>query len=95
MSRSYLQDAHDAVNEAAAESTDREATDRLSGLADQLETLAGRDRGPDHGRLARIQTALGEVESGLSESAGDEAAAAAIERARQRLSEYRSGVEGV
>lgn len=95
MSRTYLRDARDAIAEAAEETVDEDAADRLSGLADQLGNLAERERGPDHGRLARIQTALNEVESGLSEQQGDEAAQAAIERARQQISEYRSGVSGV
>ncbi|MFB6170288.1 MAG: hypothetical protein ABEJ06_03990 [Haloarculaceae archaeon] len=95
MSRTYLRDAGDALAEAADETTKDAAADRLSGLADQLHSLAERERGPDHGRLARIQSALDEVESGLTDGQGDEAAAAAIERARQQISEYRSGVEGV
>lgn len=67
-----------------------EAGDRLDGLAEQLETLATAERGPDHGRLARIQNALSEVKAEV-----DDDAAATIDEAVERILDYRETVQGV
>lgn len=75
---------------AASERASGEAADRLRDLGGQLDGLADRDRGPDHGRLARVQTAFNDVESDLSGEALD-----ALEEAREEVTEYRRGVEGV
>lgn len=89
MSREPLVRAGELLR-TASESADDENADRLNGFADQLETLASRDRGPDHGRLARILTSLSEI----AEEADDETRTT-VEEARTEITEFRKGVEGV
>lgn len=90
MTRDQLQDAADALRTAAQATDDGEHADRLGNIADQLDTLAEADHGPDHGRLARFENALLEV----NESA-DDAVVEHVTTAHEHLKEYRSGVEGV
>lgn len=75
---------------AAADAAGGDAAERLDGLANQCASLAERSRGPDHGRLARILTAIDEVGGGV-----DDAAAEELEDARAELLTYREAVEGV
>lgn len=89
MARERLETARDQLR-TASESADGEAADRLDGFAEQLDRLAARDRGPDHGRLARILTSLSEIAD-----EADEGTAATIEEARSEITEFRKGVEGV
>jgi len=89
MTREQLQTAADNL-ETAAETAGGDAGDRLQDLAGQLETLATRDRGPDHGRLARTQSALGEV----GEDVGSDVASA-IDDADDAINAYRETIEGV
>ncbi|MEF8852103.1 MAG: hypothetical protein V5A44_10665 [Haloarculaceae archaeon] len=90
MTRENLATARDRL-EAAADATDDEgAAERLRDLAGQLDTLAERERGPDHGRLARIENAFEDV----SETVG-EAASAEIEAAHEAVVAFRETVEGV
>jgi len=63
--------------------------ERLEGLEDQLSTLAGGGRGADHGRLARIQAAIGEVREAAPEAAD------ALAEADDLIDAYRETVEGV
>lgn len=65
--------------------------DRLAYQADQLESLAARDRGPDHGRLARHQQALRDIAA----DATDDAVVEAVSRANDRIDAYRETIEGV
>lgn len=89
MSREHLATAGELL-EDAAEETDGDTADRLREQADALFALADRDRGPDHGRLARIEHALQDVRGAV----GDDTAGT-IDRALAEVREYRSGVEGV
>lgn len=89
MTREALATAGELLADAAA-SADDDDSERLSDLADQLDGLSTADEGPDHGRLARIQNALHDLE----DSVGDDAAAT-IAEAHEHVKEYRSGVEGV
>jgi hypothetical protein len=86
MSEDHLTRAADAVARAA-DGTD---TERAESLADTLRSLADREHGPDHGRLARIENALVE----LHEGATDEASAA-LDEAKAHVEAYREGVPGV
>ncbi|WP_302081409.1 DUF7553 family protein [Salinibaculum rarum] len=88
MTRENLATASDLIATAADGSND--ASDRLESLADQLETLADRDRGPDHGRLARIESGLDEIQADASDDV-----AATIEEALDAIRAYRETVEGV
>ena len=90
MVRQALADAAAALEAAADAHDDAGAADRLRDHADQLARLAERERGPDHGRLARHLHALAEVEADAPD-----AAAAEVGRARSLLTAYRETVEGV
>jgi hypothetical protein len=88
MSQEKLREASDVLREAS-ESTEGEASERLRTQADALAELADATRGPDHGRVARHQQKLREIEATASE-VGD-----GIDRANALLDEYRETVEGV
>jgi hypothetical protein len=87
--REELDRASDLLASAAGNAGD-EAAERLTDLSEQLASLATRDRGPDHGRLARIENALDDIRETV-----DEAAAADIDAAHEAVVDYRSGIEGV
>jgi hypothetical protein len=89
MTRAELATAGEHLT-AAAERTDGETAQRLQELADQLESLAAAESGPDHGRLARIQAALKDVRA----DAGADAAAS-IDDADDAINDYREDLEGV
>lgn len=88
MTRTELATASEIL-ESATDSTETNA-DRLTDLAAQLDQLAEADRGPNHGRMARIQTALDEIQKET-----DDETAATIEDARTEISDYRATVDGV
>jgi hypothetical protein len=89
MVREQLQTAAQHL-ETATDSVDGDAADRLTELTEKLDSLATADRGPDHGSMARIQNALND----LKDDVGSEAVAA-IDDAKDAISDYRSTVEGV
>jgi hypothetical protein len=78
------------ASDRAASAADDADNDRLRDLADQLDSLAQGDRYADHGRLARIQAALDEVQA----DAGDDVAAT-IEEALDAIDAHRETLEGV
>jgi hypothetical protein len=90
MTREELQTAAEQLTEAKDATDDVDARERLADLAGQLEDLATADKGPDHGRMARIQNALSE----LNDEVGAEATTA-IDDAKDSISAYRETVEGV
>ncbi|WP_436923448.1 DUF7553 family protein [Halosimplex amylolyticum] len=90
MTRENLADASDTLESAADATTDDDAAERLESLADQLDSLSTRDRDPDHGRLARIENALHDLE----ESSSDDVAEL-IESAHESVVAFRETVEGV
>jgi hypothetical protein len=90
MTRENLATASDRLEAAAEATTDDDAAERLRDLAGQLATFADRDRGPDHGRLARIENALGD----LAETVGADATAE-IEAAHGDVIAFRETIEGV
>jgi hypothetical protein len=89
MTRENLATASDLL-ESAAETASGDAAERLAELADQLDTLATRERGPDHGRLARIENALGDLTADV-----DDETAATIDDAHDHVIAFRETVEGV
>lgn len=90
MTREELATAGDLL-ESAAETTDSDdGRKRLTDLAEQLDTLSTDERGPDHGRLARIQSALNDLSSG---DAAD--VAGTIDEADEYINEYRTDLKGV
>lgn len=88
MSLQKLREASDALREAAT-SIEGASGDRLQEHADRLANLAERDRGPDHGAVARYQQKLRDIKE------DEPAAADAVDEANERLNEYRQTVEGV
>lgn len=89
MTREALATASDLLA-SAAQSTEGDDSERLSELAEQLEHLSTADEGPDHGRLARIQNALHDLEESVADDPAE-----TIAEAHEHVKEYRSGVEGV
>lgn len=87
MGREHLRDGAATLERAADALAD---TERAEDLAETLRTLADRDRGPDHGRLARIERALSELKEGA-----DGEATAAIDETTEHVQAYRETVEGV
>jgi hypothetical protein len=90
MARDQLHTASDHLADAAAATDDEDAADRLADLADQLDSLAESDHGPDHGRMARIQTALGDLQGTVTDDVAE-----AIAAADDAIVAYRETVEGV
>lgn len=89
MSSDPLLEASEGLAEAGR-ATEGPIGDRLADLAEQLRGLAGRDRPPDHGRLARLQQHLREVADGA-----DDPAAEAADRANELVNAFRETIEGV
>lgn len=88
MSLEKFREASDVLKEAAT-SIEGPSSDRLRDHAAQLAKFAERDRGPDHGTVARYQQKLKDIKE------DEPAAADAIDEANDRLNEYRETVEGV
>lgn len=87
---SELADAVTALEDAAAAADDEGAAERLDDFADQLRGFADEGRTADHGRLARVLHSLSELRGEVNGEAAD-----AIDRAREHVTAYREGVEGV
>ena len=89
MPRTELATAGDLLA-SAAEDAGPDARETLTDIADQLRRLADADRGPDHGRLARIEAKLDTVQT-----SGSDEVAVAIDGALDEIHAYRETVEGV
>ncbi|MEZ3117061.1 hypothetical protein RYH80_14185 [Halobaculum sp. MBLA0147] len=89
MPRERLADASEELR-LAAEAATGDERERIYRQADALADAAAADEGPDHGKLARHTHALREIEDAVDETAGDHVAAA-----RELVSAYREGVDGV
>ncbi|MXR51266.1 hypothetical protein GRX03_06565 [Halovenus sp. WSH3] len=85
-----LEDASERLESAATDASDEDASERLSELAGQVSSLAADDSKADHGRIARIQAALDELQPSV-----DDDVAVTIDTARDELSSYREGLDGV
>jgi predicted negative regulator of RcsB-dependent stress response len=90
MTREKLREASDELRKAAEATDDADLIDRLHDQSNGLAKLADAEKGPDHGRMARIMNALSE----MADAANDEAEAH-ITAARDAVADYRSTVEGV
>ncbi|WP_336001857.1 DUF7553 family protein [Halorientalis halophila] len=89
MAREELETAAAKLHSASDATTD-DASERLGELADQLDSLATRESGPDHGRLARIQSSLADLGDEVdADAAGD------IDEANDAINAYRETLEGV
>ena len=89
MTREELAEAAETLERAADES-DGNAAETLREQARQLASLAEAERGPDHGRLARHQAKLRDVEAQV-----DDDVAARIDEANDLINDYRATLEGV
>jgi hypothetical protein len=89
MTRDRLRTAGELLIDASQDA-DGDLRERIEGLAEQLDDLADADRGPDHGRIARMENALNEIEAQLDGDACEN-----VRDAHEHLSEYRSTVSGV
>lgn len=87
MAHEQLQRASEELR-AAAEAAGGEIRERLERQADQFAKLA--ESGADHGRLARHENALREIEAEASEGVSDHVAAA-----KEAITAYRETIEGV
>lgn len=90
MSKDWLRDAGDEAARAADAADAEEPAERLRNLAEQLRSLADRSRGPDHGRLARIESILDEVEAEAGEAAAEH-----VREVKTQVVRYRETVDGV
>ncbi|WP_159901835.1 DUF7553 family protein [Salinirussus salinus] len=86
--RENLATASDLLASAADDAGDHAG--RLRELSDQLGSLAEGDRDVDHGRLARIQSGLDEIQPDL-----DDDAAATLDEANDEINAFRETIEGV
>ncbi|GGN11228.1 DUF7553 family protein [Halarchaeum nitratireducens] len=86
-----LRDASETLEAAANDCDDDDLRERLATQADALASLATRDQGPDHGRLARHTHALQDIAS----DADDDDIAAAVDDALASIRAYRETVSGV
>lgn len=90
MTREQLQHASESLRQASEAAEDEDLQSRLYDHSNQLAELANADQGPDHGRLARHLNALEEMKADAGEDV-----AAAIDDAREAITEYRKTVEGI
>ncbi|USZ69759.1 hypothetical protein NGM10_16820 (plasmid) [Halorussus salilacus] len=88
--RDDLREAADRLDAAGENAADDEATERLGDIAERLRSAADADRGPDHGRLARLTHDIREMEAEV-----DGEAVAAVGSALSHVRAYRETVEGV
>lgn len=90
MAREELESASEALAAASDAAADESTAERLREQADQLARLAERAEAPDHGRLARHEHVLGELQAGA-----DDAVAERVADAKAHVSAYRETIEGV
>ncbi|GAD52147.1 hypothetical protein MBEHAL_0907 [Halarchaeum acidiphilum MH1-52-1] len=88
-----LRDASETLDAAAANCENDELSGRLREQADALAGLADRDRGPDHGRLARHTHALHDIAADADDD--DDVVPNAVEDALASVRSYRETVSGV
>lgn len=88
MSQQKLRDASEELRDVL-NAVDSDVRQQLQDQAKALADLADQQRGPDHGRVARHQQKLRDIKREAP------AAADAIDRANNRINEYRETIEGV
>ncbi|GGL46918.1 DUF7553 family protein [Halocalculus aciditolerans] len=92
MTHEHLATAAEFLREAADLTEDDDARARLQTQADAVDKASEKDRGLDHGRLARLTHVLDELED---QTDGESGVQQAIEEARAEVVAYRETVEGV
>ena len=88
MSADELQNARDELS-TARDLADGEAAERIANLVDSVDDALDAGRTVDHGKLARMDRTLADVQEDAS---GD--VEAAVQDARDALRSYREGVPG-
>jgi hypothetical protein len=88
MSADELQNAHEELG-TARDLADGEAAERISNLVDSVADALDAGRTVDHGKLARMERTLAEIQEDVSGETAD-----AIQDARDALRSYREGVPG-
>ena len=89
MTRENLSKASEILASAAEDAGD-EAGERLREQSRQLGSLAEADHGPDHGRLARHQSVLHELQAAVDDDVADR-----IGEANAAIDAHRETLEGV
>lgn len=89
MPRDELITASDALGKAADHASSDRST-QLAAVSETMATLAEREPGPDHGRLARIEYTLRELKESADEDVADK-----VDDALSHIKEYRKTVQGV
>jgi hypothetical protein len=89
MSREHLRRATQHL-EAAAETAQGTTAERLREQAEQFRRLAERERGPDHGRLARHERVVADIADEGSDDVEDH-----VEDALEAVHAFRETIEGV
>lgn len=90
MARDHLLTASEHLAAAAEAATDPDARERLFRQAEEFEEHAEGERGPDHGRLARHESILGEIADEQGGEVRDE-----IDAALDHIHSYRETLPGV
>lgn len=89
MPHASLKKAAETLRTANVDANDPSLTEELESLTDRLEELANKQYKPDHGRLARLQEDIRNVQT--KGTVGDDA----IKRAYECINEFRETIEGV
>lgn len=90
MTQDELIRASEQIGSAASETSADDASERLTELAGQVSDIADGETEADHGRIARIQAALDELQPSLEDDV-----ATTVDSARDELSAYRKTLDGV
>jgi anti-sigma28 factor (negative regulator of flagellin synthesis) len=90
MTEQTLANASEHLESAASQTTAAETSERLTELAEQVADLAANESRADHGRIARIQAAIDEIQPKV-----DDETATTIEAARDDLGDFRETLDGV
>ena len=90
MTREELAAAADLLESAAGAATNPGTEEELTEIATQLDRLAEAERGPDHGRLARIEAKLHDLEPVEGGDAGTWS-----DEAFDEIHAYRETLDGV
>lgn len=90
MNPDHLKQVSQALQAAAEAASDDAARERLHEQSETFADLAAAERGPDHGRLARHENILHDVEDDVGDEAADH-----IQAAFTHIAAYREDLPGV
>lgn len=87
MSREQLRKAAERLENARDDTEDPETDEQLATYAEQLHNMADAEKGPDHGRLARITHNVRDLDGAIESSD--------VEQVVTHINAYRETVQGV